>query len=150
MQQRESYSKKRGSLFVDNVTISTHEHGRPLMTAGEILTLPYTDAILFVGGCNGYRARKIMYYIDPRFAPRANLPRPDSPEEQAAELPRPLPASEWRQLAPVAPPSVPAAIAAPQVVPVQSSIAVSDDLADMQQLSALEESAGDAEEVMPW
>lgn len=148
VQQRESYSKKRGSLFVDNVTISTHEHGRPLMTAGEILTLPYTDAILFVGGCNGYRARKIMYYIDPRFAGRANLPRPDSPQEQAAELPRPLPASEWRHLAPVAAPAEPSVLPVPLSAAAQSPISVSDDLADLQ--SALEEDPDEAAEVMPW
>jgi type IV secretion system protein VirD4 len=149
MQQRESYSRKRGSLWFDNVTQSQHEHGRPLMTAGEILSLPYADAILFVGGVNGYRARKIMYYVDPRFAPRANLPRPDSPEEQAAELPRPLPASEWRKLAPIAAPLLrPVAIAA-QAQP-QASIAVYDDVAATEHLSALDESADESAEVMPW
>jgi type IV secretion system protein VirD4 len=153
VQQRESHSKKRGSLWFDSVSTSTHEHGRPLMTAGEILTLPYTDAILFVGGVNGYRARKIMYYIDPRFAPRANLPRPDSPEEQAAELPRPLPASEWRELAPIAAaqpvPIAPSAAPLPRPQP-RASVPVCDEVAGMEHLSALEESVEEGAEVMPW
>lgn len=153
VQERESYSKKRGSLWVDNVTTSTHEHARPLMTAGEILTLPYADAILFVGGVNGYRAKKIMYYIDPRFAPRANLPRPDSPKEQAAELPRPLPASEWRGLTPIAAPASrpPVQATAPMQVQVkpQDSVVVCDEVAELEHQPAFAEADADTE-AMPW
>lgn len=151
VQQRESLSKKRGALWFDNVTQSQQEHARPLMTAGEILTLPYTDAILFVGGVNAYRARKIMYYLDPRFAPRANLPRPDSPAEQDAELPRPLPASEWRSRVPIAARVQlgAAPVALPPVQP-QASIPVCDEVADIEEPSAFEEPRDDEERVMPW
>lgn len=101
VQRRESVSKKRGALFSESVTQSQQEHGRPLLTAGEILTLPYEDAIVFAGGVAPYRGKKIMYYLDSRFAGRASLPTPDSAAEQAAELPRPLPASEWSSLRPL-------------------------------------------------
>lgn len=101
VRERVSRSKQRGAWFSESETRSDQEHGRALMTPGEILTLPSDEALLFAGGLHGYRGKKVMYYLDPRFQPRANLPTPDAPEEREAELPRPRPASEWTGLAPI-------------------------------------------------
>jgi type IV secretion system protein VirD4 len=101
-----------------SVTESEQEFGRPLLTADEVLRLPYDEAILLVSGMAPYRAKKVMYYLDPRFRDRAGLPPPNNPREQRAQLPkREGPISEWASLAPikpsVPPPAPPAAPAGP-------------------------------------
>jgi hypothetical protein len=56
--------------------------------------LPQDDGILLVGGLLPYRARKVRYFLDPRFKGRGGLPPPDRPDEQAREL-LPRAPSEW-------------------------------------------------------
>lgn len=89
----------KGLLGARSVGESEQEFARPLLTPDEVLRLPFDEAILLVGGQAPYRARKVMYYLDPRFTDRAPPkapPPPDTPREQRAELlshrPRP---SEW-------------------------------------------------------
>jgi type IV secretion system protein VirD4 len=79
--------------------------------------LPQDDGILFVGGLLPYRARKVRYFLDPRFKARGALPPPDRPDEQARELLARAP-SEWLDCecvpgdaAPCPPPSAPHAAA---------------------------------------
>jgi type IV secretion system protein VirD4 len=81
--------------------------------------LPQDDGILLVGGLLPYRARKVRYFLDPRFKARGSLPPPDRPDEQAREL-LPRAPSEWRDcecvakgVAPCPPPTAPDAIATP-------------------------------------
>jgi type IV secretion system protein VirD4 len=90
-----------------SVSESEQEFARPLLTADEVLRLPYDDAILLVSGMAPYRAKKLMYYLDPRLSGRAGLPPPDTAREQRAQLPRPGPASEWAALAAIAEPAPP-------------------------------------------
>jgi type IV secretory pathway TraG/TraD family ATPase VirD4 len=71
-----------------------HEYGRPLLTPAEVNQLPQDDGILLVGGLLPYRARKVRYFLDPRFKGRGGLPPPDRPEEQSRELPPRAP-SDW-------------------------------------------------------
>lgn len=78
-------------FFLSHRTESEQEYGRPLLTPGEVNQLPFDDAILLVGGLLPYRARKVRYFLDPRFAGRDRLPAPDSGAEQAAELLGPVP-----------------------------------------------------------
>jgi type IV secretion system protein VirD4 len=88
-----------------SVSESEQEFARPLLTADEVLRLPFDEAILLVSGMAPYRAKKVMYYLDRRFGGRAGLPPPDSPKEQRAQLPkRTGPISEWATLAPINPP----------------------------------------------
>ncbi|HXX67220.1 MAG TPA: type IV secretory system conjugative DNA transfer family protein, partial [Polyangiaceae bacterium] len=82
-------------LFLGRRTESEHEYGRALLTAAEVTQLPADDVLLFVGGVPPIRARKIRYYIDPRFEGRSALPAPDSRGEQAMEL-LPSCANCWR------------------------------------------------------
>jgi hypothetical protein len=47
-----------------------------------------------MGGLLPYRARKVRYFLDPRFKGRGGRPPPDKPEEQARELLARVP-SDW-------------------------------------------------------
>jgi type IV secretion system protein VirD4 len=73
-------------LFLSNRTESEQEYGRPLLTPAEVNQLPADDGILLVGGLVPYRARKVRYFLDPRFRGRDALAPPDLPEEQVKEL----------------------------------------------------------------
>jgi type IV secretion system protein VirD4 len=81
-------------LFLTHRSESEQEYGRPLLTPAEVTQLPQDDGILLVGGLLPYRARKVRYFLDPRFRGRGGLPPPDSAKEQEREL---LPAmlSDW-------------------------------------------------------
>jgi type IV secretion system protein VirD4 len=73
-------------LFLSNRTESEQEFGRALLTPAEVNQLPQDDGILLVGGLLPYRARKVRYFLDPRFKGRDALPPPDGREDQAREL----------------------------------------------------------------
>jgi type IV secretion system protein VirD4 len=64
------------------------------LTPGEVTQLPDDEAILMVGSLLPYRAKKVRYFIDPRFRARAGLPPPDATSEQARELPADVP-NDW-------------------------------------------------------
>ena len=89
---QKSYSGS--GLFLTHRSESEHEYGRPLLTPAEVNQLPQDDGILLVGGLLPYRARKVRYFLDPRFKGRGGLPPPDRPDEQARELLARAP-SEW-------------------------------------------------------
>jgi type IV secretion system protein VirD4 len=90
-----SYS---GGGFFRNVNDSEQEHARALLTPDEILRLPYEDAILLVGGIPPYRARKLMYYLDPRFKEHTKRTPPDSERQRRNELLPSRAPSDWEQL----------------------------------------------------
>jgi type IV secretion system protein VirD4 len=90
--------------FLSNRSESEQEYGRPLLTPAEVNQLPQDDGILLVGGLLPYRARKVRYFLDPRFAGRDALVPPNSPIAQAAEL-LPFPPNAWEGLL-AQPPSV--------------------------------------------
>jgi len=73
-------------LFLTNRSESEQEYARPLLTPAEVNQLSQDDGILLVGGLLPYRARKVRYFLDPRFRGRDGLPPPNAPEEQAREL----------------------------------------------------------------
>ena len=112
---QKSYSGS--GLFLTHRSESEHEYGRPLLTPAEVNQLPQDDGILLVGGLLPYRARKVRYFLDPRFKGRGGLPPPDRPDEQAREL-LPRAPSEWlgcvaSGAAPCPPPPAPDAAATP-------------------------------------
>ena len=100
-------------LLSRNRTDSEQEHPRPLLTPGEVGQLSSDEAVLFVGGMPPYRAKKSIYYADPRFKGRAKLPPPNSPTEQAAELPAPRP-TDWTGVVRSQPAAAPDAVPAPE------------------------------------
>ena len=106
------------------VSESEQEFARPLLTADEVLRLPFDEAILLVSGMAPYRAKKVMYYLDRRFSGRAGLPPPDSPREARAQLPRRVgPIAEWATLAPinVPPPPPPPPPPVPEAPPAETA-----------------------------
>ncbi len=114
---QKSYSGS--GLFLTHRSESEHEYGRPLLTPAEVTQLPQDDGILLVGGLLPYRARKVRYFLDPRFKGRGGLPPPDRAAEQAREL-LPRPPSEWldaeclaKVAAPCPPPTAPEGAATP-------------------------------------
>jgi type IV secretion system protein VirD4 len=112
-------------VFLANRTESEHEYGRPLLTPAEVLQMPPDDELLLVGGVRPYRARKIRYYLDPRFEGRSDLPAPDRPCDQAIERLPPVP-SGWPDAAVDAPPSADAW--APDAAPTRPSLPDTDAL----------------------
>ena len=110
---QKSYSGS--GLFLTHRSESEHEYGRPLLTPAEVNQLPQDDGILLVGGALPYRARKVRYFLDPRFKGRSGLLPPDGPAEQERELPARAP-NDWQDCVPVpalafAPPPAPDATA---------------------------------------
>jgi type IV secretion system protein VirD4 len=90
-------------LILTNRSESEQEYARPLLTPAEVNQLSQDDGILLVGGLLPYRARKVRFFLDPRFRGRDGLPPPDSPDAQARELPSRA-AGDWDGLL-VAPPA---------------------------------------------
>jgi type IV secretion system protein VirD4 len=118
-EKRIQRSYSGSGLFLTHRSESEHEYGRPLLTPAEVNQLPQDDGILLVGGLLPYRARKVRYFLDPRFKARGGLPPPDRPDEQAREL-LPRAPSEWldcqcvaADAAPCPPPRAPDAAAIP-------------------------------------
>ena len=91
----------KGLLGARSVSESDQEFSRQLLTPDEVLRLPFEDAILLVGGLPAYRAKKLMYYLDPRFSERVNsdrFPPPESPKAQRAELLPKRQPSDWEAM----------------------------------------------------
>src|SRR6266511_3469930 len=78
-----SHSGDRFGIVLKQVSKSTQETARPLLTPGEVLHLPSEDALLFVGGLYPYRAKKVLYYEDKKFRARAAM-KPPTPAQVAA------------------------------------------------------------------
>ena len=116
-EQKTHRSYSGSGLFLTHRTESEQEFGRPLLTPAEVNQLPEDDGILLVGGLLPYRARKVRYFLDPRFKGRDALSPPDRPEEQAREVVRPV-ASEWDGVlaTPLSEPSYSAASLSPTAV----------------------------------
>ncbi len=73
--QQESFSGNRSAFRLHHKSVSDQEVGRPLLTPGEINTLPPTDEIILVSGTHPVLAKKIRYYEDSNFIQRV-LPPP--------------------------------------------------------------------------
>ncbi|MER9947323.1 conjugal transfer protein TraG [Mesorhizobium sp. M0047] len=99
MRAMKNYAGHRLSPWLGHLMVSRQETARALMTPGEIMQLPPTDAIVMVSGLFPIRAKKARHFADPRLAERV-LPPPKP--ETAQGMSRPdnwtgptvLPASE--------------------------------------------------------
>lgn len=99
MRAMKNYAGHRLSPWLGHLMVSRQETARALMTPGEIMQLPPTDAIVMVSGLFPIRAKKARYFADTRLAERV-LPPPKP--ETAQGMSRPddwtgttiLPASE--------------------------------------------------------
>jgi type IV secretion system protein VirD4 len=99
LRQQHSYSGQRWGLLFDRATVTQQETARPLLTLGEIMQLPASDALILVSGMPPIRAQKVRYFADRTFLRRV-LPPPvltgarDVPTRQPSpwehEGPKPL------------------------------------------------------------
>lgn len=62
-----SFSGNSTQLMLKGTNMSVQEHGRSLMTAEEIRTMPDNDMLIISSGNHPYRGKKIRYYLDDRF-----------------------------------------------------------------------------------
>jgi type IV secretion system protein VirD4 len=73
-----NYAGHRLSPWLGHLMVSRQETARPLLTPGEVMQLPSTDALVLASGCAPLRVKKARYYTDPQFQARL-LPAPASP-----------------------------------------------------------------------
>ncbi|MDG4875250.1 conjugal transfer protein TraG [Mesorhizobium sp. WSM4935] len=76
MRAMKNYAGHRLSPWLGHLMVSRQETARQLLTPGEIMQLPPTDAIVMVAGTPPIRAKKARYYEDVRFRDRV-LPPPE-------------------------------------------------------------------------
>ncbi len=86
--ERRSVSRSEGGGLFERARrgVSETESPRELLTKDELLRLPSDDLILLKDGAYPYRGKKIAYYCDARFKPRAGLPTIVSREDQEREV----------------------------------------------------------------
>jgi len=71
-----SNSGSRQALSMDNINISEQTIQRNLMNADELQHLPGNQLIIFPQGSPAIMAKKNVYYSDPRYTDKINLPPP--------------------------------------------------------------------------
>ena len=69
-----NYAGHRLAPWLAHVMVSRQETARPLLTTGEVMQLPATDALVLLSGHPPIRARKLRYYDDPAFSTRVLAP----------------------------------------------------------------------------
>lgn len=74
MRAMKNYAGHRLSPWLGHLMVSRQETARALMTPGEVMQLPPTDAIVMVSGLFPIRAKKARYFADPRLAERVLSP----------------------------------------------------------------------------
>lgn len=81
MRAMKNYAGHRLSPWLGHLMVSRQETARALLTPGEIMQLPPTDAVVMVSGLFPIRAKKVRYFADPRLAERVLSP----PEPEMAK-----------------------------------------------------------------
>jgi type IV secretory pathway TraG/TraD family ATPase VirD4 len=72
---------------MNNINISEQTQQRNLMNADEIQHLPANQLIIFPQGSPAIIAKKNVYYADPRYKDKVNLPVPRNRRELLTECP---------------------------------------------------------------
>ncbi|RYD87038.1 MAG: conjugal transfer protein TraG, partial [Sphingomonadales bacterium] len=65
-----NYAGSRMSPWLGHTMVSRQEVARPLLTPGEVMQLPPTDALVLTGGSPPIRAKKVRYFDNPAFRSR--------------------------------------------------------------------------------
>jgi type IV secretion system protein VirD4 len=84
LRARKNISGSRLSAWLPHVSMAEEETPRPLLTPGEVLQLPFKDALVMVSGTPPIRARKLQYYNDHNFLARRR-PAPEPARERALD-----------------------------------------------------------------
>ena len=88
MRAMKNYAGHRLSPWLGHLMVSRQETARALLTPGEIMQLPATDAVVQVSGVAPIRAHKIRYYADPELSGRIT---PLDPRRERLSSPEPSP-----------------------------------------------------------
>jgi type IV secretion system protein VirD4 len=80
-----SSSGYRFSPGLNNLSASSQEVARNLINPDELMKLPPSDAVIFNQGMPPYMAKKVVYYMDPRFKDRTGFKAPSTRDELLAE-----------------------------------------------------------------
>jgi type IV secretion system protein VirD4 len=80
-----SNSGNRYDFGMNNLNISEQTQQRNLMNADELQHLPANQLIIFPQGAPAIMAKKNVYYADPRYSDKVNLPVPKNREELLLE-----------------------------------------------------------------
>jgi len=83
-----SKSGSRYEAGMNNINISEQTQQRNLMNADEIQHLPANQLLIFPQGSPAIIAKKNVYYADPRYKDKVNLPIPRNRGELLLECPR--------------------------------------------------------------
>jgi len=65
-----NYAGSRMAPWLGHTMVSRQEVPRPLLTPGEVMQLPASDALVLTGGSPPIRARKVRYFNEPAFMSR--------------------------------------------------------------------------------
>jgi type IV secretion system protein VirD4 len=130
VKQSHSYS---GSLFgaQNNISTSTQETQRPLLTADEVMRLPAArkdakgnvtepgDMLVFMAGQTPIYGKQILYFMDPTFSARAKIPAPHRSDVLRIPSPQPVRTAQPAPPAQATPPTqaAPPAQATPPAAP---------------------------------
>ena len=102
--------------WLGHTMVSRQEVPRPLLTPGEVMQLPASDALIMTGGSPPIRARKVRYFDEPAFKARLRPPV-TIPVLSGRGI-----ATAWDGLvAPVAPPAAKPAFTPPKQAPRQTT-----------------------------
>jgi len=91
-----NYAGHRLSPWLGHLMVSRQETSRPLLTPGEIMQLPASDAIVMVSGCPPIRANKARYFEDGQLNARVL-----SPPSPVVEAPASRTADDWSARPPI-------------------------------------------------
>ena len=93
LRAQKNYAGHRLAPWLAHVMVSRQETARPLLTPGEVMQLPASDALVLVSGLAPIRAWKLRYYRDRNFTARVAAP-PALGETGFADRP-PTRADDW-------------------------------------------------------
>src|SRR5690606_11615913 len=103
-----NYAGHRLAPWLGHLMVSRQETARPLLTPGEVMQLPPSEAVVMVSSVAPIKAKKLRYYLDANFKHRVLAP-PVLAAGRYADAPPTRP-DDWSGLSiptvPVAPASV--------------------------------------------
>jgi type IV secretion system protein VirD4 len=122
-----NYAGSRMAPWLGHTMVSRQEVPRALLTPGEVMQLPPSDALVMTGGAPPIRAQKIRYFSEPVFQARLRPPISFNPPHG------PGLATPWDGLALTASPPSPPPASPPPPRPARASVKSSRRSADAHQ-----------------
>ncbi|CAM3958438.1 Conjugal transfer protein TraG [Bordetella tumbae] len=105
LRAQRNYAGHRLAPWLGHLMVSRQETARPLLTPGEVMQLPPTEAVVMVSSLPPIKAKKLRYYADANFKRRV-LPPPVLAQGRYADAPPSRP-DDWHGLAMPAIPAAP-------------------------------------------